>query len=232
MIPHLGRSSGDIDPKQAAHENRILVCLHTRGALRENEVKIYTTSARQVGNEIHNRAVQHLVEGGLIRKLSTTRANSFILELAGKRQNPVSPTDVEWICELDRMAGDSERQLRSKIFLGGLRTITHLGRPDPDIDPKQAAHENRILVCLQKRGTLRENEVKLYTASTRRVGREIHNQAVQSLVKRGLIRKVSTTRANSFILELTGKLQNPVSPTVVKGLFELDRMAGQSVRKM
>lgn len=82
--------------------------------------------------------------------------------------------------------------------------ITHLGRSSSDIDPKQAAHENRILVCLQKRGSLRENEVKLYTASTRRVGREIHERAVRSLVDKGLIRKLTTTRANSFILELTG----------------------------
>jgi hypothetical protein len=78
--------------------------------------------------------------------------------------------------------------------------ITHLGRSSEVINPKQAAHENRILVCLQKRGTLRENEVKLYTASTRRVGREIHDRAVKSLVKQGLIRKLTTTRSNSFIL--------------------------------
>lgn len=82
--------------------------------------------------------------------------------------------------------------------------ITHLGRSSSDINPKQAAHENRILVCLQKRGSMRENEVKLYTASTRRVGREIHERAVRSLVDKGLIRKLTTTRANSFILELTG----------------------------
>jgi len=82
--------------------------------------------------------------------------------------------------------------------------ITHLGRASAELDPKQAAHENRILACLRKRGTLRENEVKLYTASTHRVGRDVHNRAIQHLVEQGLIRKMTTTRANSFILELTG----------------------------
>ena len=84
--------------------------------------------------------------------------------------------------------------------------LTHLGQSDSEIDPVQAAHENRILRCLQKRGTLRENEVKLYTASTHRVGRKIHNRAVAHLVSQGLIRKSTTTRANSFILELTEKV--------------------------
>lgn len=109
---------------------------------------------------------------------------------------------------LELQRGTGKRRC-SGIFLQELHMITHLGRSSSDIDPKQAAHENRILACLQKRGTMRENEVKLYTASTRRVGREIHDRAVRSLVDKGLIRKLTTTRANSFILELTGKLLEP-----------------------
>ena len=82
--------------------------------------------------------------------------------------------------------------------------ITHLGKPVDEINAKQAAHENRILACLQKRGPMRENDVKLYTGAIRRVGHELHDQAVNSLVAQGLIRKLTTTRTNSFILELTG----------------------------
>ena len=82
--------------------------------------------------------------------------------------------------------------------------ITHLGKSVSEINAKQAAHENRILVCLQKRGPMRESDVKLYTGAICRVGHEIHDKAVSSLVAQGLIRKLTTTRANSFILELTG----------------------------
>jgi hypothetical protein len=71
-----------------------------------------------------------------------------------------------------------------------------------DVDAKQAAHENRIVVCLQKRGSMRENDVKLYTGAMRSVGREVHEASVMNLVARGIIRKLTTTRANSFILEL------------------------------
>lgn len=213
MTTYLGRSSGDLDPKQAAHENRILMCLERRGALRESDVKLYTTSTRQVGREIHNRAVKDLIAAGLIRKLSTTRANSFILELTAKLRYSFSPT-IE------------------KKSSAALPVITHLGRSRDEIDPKQAAHENRILVCLWKRGTLRENEVKLHTASTRRVGREIHKRAVESLVEQGLIRRLNTSLANSFILELTGKLQNPLLPSLSEGMWRLDRTAEQRGRNV
>ena len=40
--------------------------------------------------------------------------------------------------------------------------IMHLGKLVSDLDAKQAAHQNRIVVCLQKRGSLRENDVRLY----------------------------------------------------------------------
>jgi hypothetical protein len=84
----------------------------------------------------------------------------------------------------------------------GGNVIVHLGKLVGDLDARQAAHENRIVVCLQKRGAMRENEVKLYTAAIRRVGHDIHNAAVESLVAQGVIQKRTTTRANSFILEL------------------------------
>lgn len=78
----------------------------------------------------------------------------------------------------------------------------HLGRLVSDLDAKQAAHENRIVVCLQKRGPLRENDVRLYTGAIRRVGHQIHQTAVDNLIAQGLIRRLTTTRTNSFILEL------------------------------
>ena len=84
--------------------------------------------------------------------------------------------------------------------------ITHLGKSVDEINAKQAAHENRIVVCLQKRGSMRENEVKLYTGAMRRVGSRVHNNAVNSLLTQGIIRKLTTTRANSFILELVGPI--------------------------
>lgn len=80
--------------------------------------------------------------------------------------------------------------------------IVHLGRAVSEVDAKRAAHENRIVVCLQKRGPMRENEVKLYTAAASRVGREVHAAAVENLVAQGVIRKLTTTRSNSFVLEL------------------------------
>ena len=82
----------------------------------------------------------------------------------------------------------------------------HLGKLVSDLDAKQAAHENRIVVCLQKRGPLRENGVKLYTGAIRRVGHQVHEAAVENLVAQGVIRKLTTTRTNSFILEF---LQDP-----------------------
>ena len=85
--------------------------------------------------------------------------------------------------------------------------IIHLGKSVNAINAKQAAHENRIVVCLQRRGPMRENDVKLYTGAIRRVGHKIHNQAVNSLVGQGVIRKLTTTRANSFILELAEPVQ-------------------------
>ena len=50
---------------------------------------------------------------------------------------------------------------------------------------------------------LRENEVKLYTGAICRVGHEIHDAAVKRLIAQGVIRKLTTTRSNSFILILT-----------------------------
>jgi hypothetical protein len=81
--------------------------------------------------------------------------------------------------------------------------LTHLGSFTNDLEPKQAAHENRIVVCLRKRGgSLSANTVKLYTGAVSRVGHEMHESAVNSLIMHGVIRKHTTTRANSFILEL------------------------------
>ena len=85
--------------------------------------------------------------------------------------------------------------------------ITHLGKSVDEVNAKQAAHENRIVVCLQKRGSMRENAVKLYTGALRRVGQRVHNNAVNSLLTQGIIRKLTTTRANSFILELVESVQ-------------------------
>ena len=84
----------------------------------------------------------------------------------------------------------------------GVTVITHLGTSSSEVNPKQAAHENRIVACLLKRGPIRENSVKLYTGAIRRVGHEMHNAAVNSLLEQGIIRKLTTTRTNSFILEL------------------------------
>jgi hypothetical protein len=80
--------------------------------------------------------------------------------------------------------------------------IMHLRKLVSDLDAKQAAHENRIVACLQKRGPLRENDVKLYTGALRRVGQQVHQAAVDNLVAQGVILKRTTTRSNSFILEL------------------------------
>ena len=80
--------------------------------------------------------------------------------------------------------------------------IAHLGKLVNDLDAKQAAHENRIVACLQKRGPLRENDVKLYTGALRSVGRQVHQAAIDNLIAQGVIRKRTTNRINSFILEL------------------------------
>ncbi len=80
--------------------------------------------------------------------------------------------------------------------------IVHLGKTVNEIDAKQAAHENRIVVCLQKRGPMRESDVKLYTAAARRVGPQVHLAAVENLLASGIVQRRTTTRSNSFILEL------------------------------
>lgn len=60
--------------------------------------------------------------------------------------------------------------------------IVHLGRTVSDVDAKQRAHENRIVVCLQKRGPMHENEAELYTGAIRRMGDQINNAAIENLV--------------------------------------------------
>ena len=87
------------------------------------------------------------------------------------------------------------------MYSGG-NVIVHLGKLVDDLDARQAAHvETASWFVCRKRGAMRENEVKLYTAAIRRVGHSIHNAAVESLVAQGVIQKRTTTRANSFILE-------------------------------
>jgi len=92
--------------------------------------------------------------------------------------------------------------------------ITHLGKLVSDVDAKQAAHENRIVVCLQKRGPMRENDVKLYTGALRRVGQSVHEAAVDNLLAQGVILKRTTTRTNSFILELLKQPENRLAKRV------------------
>jgi hypothetical protein len=93
----------------------------------------------------------------------------------------------------------------------------HLGKLVSDLNAKQAAHENRIVVCLQKRGPLRDNEVRLYTGAIRRVGNPIHQAAVDNLVAQGVIRKLTTTRTNSFILELVESVSQKSSGSLTAG---------------
>ncbi len=78
----------------------------------------------------------------------------------------------------------------------------HLGRLVGDLDATQAAHENRIVACLQKRGPLTANRVKLYTGAICRAGHDVHDAAVNNLIAQGFIRKRTTSRTNSYILEL------------------------------
>ncbi len=97
--------------------------------------------------------------------------------------------------------------------------IMHLGKLVSDLDAKQAAHENRIVACLQKRGSLRENDVKLYTGALRRVGPQVHQAAIDNLVAQGVIRKSTTTRSNSFILELLKESEKCHATNVADVLF-------------
>ena len=111
----------------------------------------------------------------------------------------------------------------------GVTVITHLGTSSSEVNPKQAAHENRIVACLLKRGPIRENSVKLYTGAIRRVGHEMHDAAVNSLLEQGIIRKLTTTRTNSFILELTKsvpEMQHNISPTRNSGRHSVDGAVG------
>jgi hypothetical protein len=96
--------------------------------------------------------------------------------------------------------------------------IMHLGKLVSEVDAKQAAHENRIVVCLQKRGPLRENDVRLYTGAIRRVGHQTHQAAVDNLVEQGVVRKRTTTRTNSFILELAGRAEERQAITMAEAL--------------
>jgi hypothetical protein len=123
---------------------------------------------------------------------------------------------IRAVCKL-RSSCPGARILGEFGFRVGVTVITHLGTSINEINPKQAAHENRIVACLLKRGPLTENAVKLHTGAIQRVGHQIHDAAVNSLLQQGIIRKLTTTtRTNSFILELlkSASTSGPVATAI------------------
>ena len=74
--------------------------------------------------------------------------------------------------------------------------VEHLGQI-VDVDPRQAAFENKILDLLRKRGPTRQHVVYVTT------GRHVSFlEVVESLVERNLIVRETTTRNNSFVLRV------------------------------
>ncbi|HEY4052340.1 MAG TPA: hypothetical protein VGL74_01265 [Terriglobales bacterium] len=87
--------------------------------------------------------------------------------------------------------------------------VEHLGQ-EVEIDAKQAAFENAVISALRKHGPMRQRDL-WYRAAGCRVGRDIFEQVIDSLVRRQVIRRETTNRANSFILRMrkTTRSQQP-----------------------
>lgn len=79
----------------------------------------------------------------------------------------------------------------------------HLGEIT-DVDLRLATFENVIVRFLQKNGPTRSKDLWVRTAG-RRVGEEVFNKAVESLVERRVIVRQTTNRINSFIFRMSPK---------------------------
>jgi hypothetical protein len=76
----------------------------------------------------------------------------------------------------------------------------HLGEIT-DVDLRLATFENVIVRFLRKHGPTRSKDLWVRTAG-RRVGEELFDKAVDSLVERRVIVRQTTNRINSFIFRM------------------------------
>jgi hypothetical protein len=80
LVEHLGETV-DIEPRQAALEPSLIRALRRWGPTRQRDLW-YRSSAQLRTDEEYQRALDRLVEKGIITRHSTNRVNSFILRLA------------------------------------------------------------------------------------------------------------------------------------------------------
>jgi hypothetical protein len=80
-LEHLGKII-DIEPRQAAAENRIVRMLHKHSAgVRQNKLFVLTSSGR-LGMTAFNAAIDRLVnEESVIARVTTNHERSFLLKL-------------------------------------------------------------------------------------------------------------------------------------------------------
>lgn len=70
-----------------------------------------------------------------------------------------------------------------------------------DVDPRVAAYENAVVRALRRHGPSRQKDL-WYRSGAQRVGREMFQQTIDSLVDRGIIVRETTNYKNSFILRM------------------------------
>jgi len=76
----------------------------------------------------------------------------------------------------------------------------HLGQV-VDQDPKIIAFENSVVKALRLRGPLRQRDL-WFRSAAQRVGREVFESTLDSLVERGIIVRESTNRVNTFLYRM------------------------------
>lgn len=82
--------------------------------------------------------------------------------------------------------------------------VEHLGEL-VEIDPKQAALEHSIVNALRNRGVLKQRTL-WFCCAGQRSGPEGFKKALDHLVEKGHIVRMTTNRSNSFTYRLVGAL--------------------------
>lgn len=71
-----------------------------------------------------------------------------------------------------------------------------------DLDPRVVSCEERIVRALRRYGPTRQRDLWFRTGSVR-VGRDAFVSALESLVRRDVIRRLPTNRVNAFIYRMS-----------------------------
>ena len=77
----------------------------------------------------------------------------------------------------------------------------HLGEIVDIQDPVNASYENAVIDYLRRHSSCRQNDLYIRTAG-RRLGHQQFLEIIEKLVQRGIVRRQTTNRKDSFVLRL------------------------------